>query len=302
MQGSGIAKQIGWDQDESMVQAWEHSRTGYPWIDAAMTQLREQGWLHHLARHAVACFLTRGDLYQNWEQGAKVFDKYLLDSDWAINNGNWLWLSASAYFHQFFRVYSPVAFPKKTDKKGAYIRKWLPQFKTFPDKYIYEPWKAPQHVQLEHGVVVGESYPARIVVHEEVSKRNISRHSDAYKAHKAGHTGGIPSSISGVGATQVASSPPPAQMRPGEGCTAFPGTSEADTAVASNAGGDMNSTAAHTVRGSKRTSASPAQGEKRGRSKAARTADVSGVSSAKQPNKGGESDRSTAFTVSDDSE
>ena len=35
---------------------------GYPWIDAAMTQLREQGWLHHLARHAVACFLTRGGL------------------------------------------------------------------------------------------------------------------------------------------------------------------------------------------------------------------------------------------------
>jgi hypothetical protein len=42
----------------------------------------------------------------------QVFDVLLLDADWAINNGNWLWLSASAYFHQFFRVYSPVAFPK----------------------------------------------------------------------------------------------------------------------------------------------------------------------------------------------
>lgn len=26
------------------------------------------GWIHHLARHAVACFLTRGDLYQHWEE------------------------------------------------------------------------------------------------------------------------------------------------------------------------------------------------------------------------------------------
>ena len=41
-------------------------RTGYPWIDAAMTQLREEGWIHHLARHAVACFLTRGDLWQSY--------------------------------------------------------------------------------------------------------------------------------------------------------------------------------------------------------------------------------------------
>jgi cryptochrome len=33
----------------------------------------------------------------------KVFDLYLLDADWSINNANWMWLSASAFFHQFFR-------------------------------------------------------------------------------------------------------------------------------------------------------------------------------------------------------
>ena len=37
-----------------------------------MTQLREEGWIHHLARHAVACFLTRGDLWVSWEEGLKV--------------------------------------------------------------------------------------------------------------------------------------------------------------------------------------------------------------------------------------
>jgi deoxyribodipyrimidine photolyase len=44
-------------------------QTGFPWIDAIMTQLREEGWIHHLARHAVACFLTRGDLWISWEDG-----------------------------------------------------------------------------------------------------------------------------------------------------------------------------------------------------------------------------------------
>lgn len=160
----------------------------------------------------MACFLTRGDLYQSWEQGAKVFDVLLLDSDYAINNGNWMWLSASAYFYQYFRVYSPVAFPKKTDPNGDFIRKWLPQFKNFPAKFIYEPWLAPLDVQRAHGVVVGQSYPERIVVHEEVSKRNIDRHTAAYAANKDGKAKAAAASaeeadlkLSGVGGTQVAS-------------------------------------------------------------------------------------------------
>lgn len=37
-----------------------------------MTQLRTEGWIHNVARHAVACFLTRGDLWVSWEEGMKV--------------------------------------------------------------------------------------------------------------------------------------------------------------------------------------------------------------------------------------
>jgi len=71
----------------------------------------------------VACFLTRGDLYQHWEevssvylttlalwllltrlhlamQGAKVFELWLLDADWALNTANWQWLSCSNFFYQ----------------------------------------------------------------------------------------------------------------------------------------------------------------------------------------------------------
>lgn len=36
----------------------------------------------------------------HWEKGRDVFERLLLDSDWAINNGNWLWLSSSAFFNQ----------------------------------------------------------------------------------------------------------------------------------------------------------------------------------------------------------
>ena len=50
----------------------QQGQTGFPWIDAIMVQLKKEGWIHHLARHAVACFLTRGDLWISWEEGMKV--------------------------------------------------------------------------------------------------------------------------------------------------------------------------------------------------------------------------------------
>ncbi|XP_062995400.1 cryptochrome-1-like isoform X2 [Elgaria multicarinata webbii] len=163
-----------------LTEIYQGGRTGYPFIDAIMTQLRTEGWIHHLARHAVACFLTRGDLWISWEEGQKVFEELLLDADWSLNAGNWQWLSASAFFHQFFRVYSPVAFGKKTDKNGEYIKKYLPFLQKFPSDYIYEPWKAPRSMQERAGCIIGKDYPKPIVVHEEARKRNLERMKAAY--------------------------------------------------------------------------------------------------------------------------
>ena len=80
----------------------------FPWIDAIMNQLRTWGWMHHLARHSVACFLTRGDLFLHWERGRDVFDKYLIDADHFINVGNWQWLSTTRFFYQYFRCPPPL--------------------------------------------------------------------------------------------------------------------------------------------------------------------------------------------------
>jgi cryptochrome len=171
------------------LDAWRNGRTGYPWIDAIMTQLRTEGWIHHLARHSVACFLTRGDLFISWERGVEVFDEFLLDSDWALNNANWMWLryekaylnySASAFFTQYFRVYSPIAFGKKYDKEGKYIKKYLPVLSKLPPKYIFEPWTAPLNIQKQSGCIIGVDYPKPIVMHDVVSKENMQKMKIAY--------------------------------------------------------------------------------------------------------------------------
>ena len=78
------------DVAEERLAAWREGRTGFPsvmtdlrcvqadrapsWIDACMRQLKHEGWIHHLARHSVACFLTRGQCYISWERGMEVFD------------------------------------------------------------------------------------------------------------------------------------------------------------------------------------------------------------------------------------
>lgn len=133
---------------------WKEGRTGFPWIDALMRQLKLEGWIHHLGRHAVACFLTRGGCYIDWERGAEVFEEWLIDHEAACNIGNWQWLSCTAFFAQFFRCYSPVAFPQKWDKEGEFIRRYVPELKDFDKKYIYEPWKAPIVDQKKWGCLV----------------------------------------------------------------------------------------------------------------------------------------------------
>ncbi|KAJ9630247.1 hypothetical protein H2204_008608 [Knufia peltigerae] len=141
-------------QAEEYFRRWKEGRTGFPWIDALMRQLRREGWIHHLGRHAVACFLTRGGCYVSWERGAEVFEEWLIDHEVACNAGNWMWLSCTAFFSQFYRCYSPVAFPKKWDPEGHFVRRYVPELARFDKKYIYEPHKAPIADQKKWGCLV----------------------------------------------------------------------------------------------------------------------------------------------------
>jgi cryptochrome len=147
---------------ESYFRRWKSGTTGFPWIDALMRQLASEGWIHHLGRHAVACFLTRGGCYIHWERGCAVFEELLIDHEPACNSGNWQWLSCTAFYSQFYRCYSPISFPKKTDKSGQFVRRYVPELKNFGEKYIYEPWKAPIADQKSWGCVIkGDGSHAR---------------------------------------------------------------------------------------------------------------------------------------------
>lgn len=56
---------------------------------------------------------------------SQVFEELLLDADWSVNAGSWMWLSCSSFFQQFFHCYCPVGFGRRTDPNGDFIR-WVP--------------------------------------------------------------------------------------------------------------------------------------------------------------------------------
>jgi cryptochrome len=152
---------------------WMEGRTGFPWIDAIMKQILQEGWAHHLARYAVASFLTRGGLYIAWKRGAEFMEENLIDLDEPLNIGNWLWISASCFSHDYTILYSPTKFPQAWDKTGTFIRKYLPALSKMPEKYIFEPWKAPLRIQRKSNCLIGKDYPFPIIDYQTAKKKCI---------------------------------------------------------------------------------------------------------------------------------
>ncbi|KAL8561485.1 hypothetical protein ACOMHN_011167 [Nucella lapillus] len=171
MEGNPICLDIDWYRDQEQFELWSKGQTGYPWIDACMRQLKDEGWIHHVCRQSVSCFLTRGDLWIDWQLGLEVFDRYLVDADWSVCAGNWMWVSSSAFekVMQCPRCMCPVRYGRRMDPKGEYVRRYVPELKKMPLLYLFEPWRAPVDVQKTAGCVVGRDYPAPMVEHKQAS-------------------------------------------------------------------------------------------------------------------------------------
>lgn len=57
---------------------------------------------------------------------------------------------------------SPVA--ASQDVSGSYTKKWVPELKKLAKPLLHRPWEAPPEVLEQAGVVLGETYPRRVVV------------------------------------------------------------------------------------------------------------------------------------------
>ena len=142
---------------EAAFNAWAEGRTGYPFVDAGMRQLRAEGWMHNRVRMVVASFLVK-DLHLPWQRGAREFMTWLVDGDPANNAHGWQWTAGCGTdASPFYRVFNPVGQGQKFDPDGDYVRRYVPELRHLAGASVHEPWLAPDgHA---HG------YPERIVDH-----------------------------------------------------------------------------------------------------------------------------------------
>lgn len=165
-----------WDHNMENFSAWCKGQTGYPIVDAGMRELWETGFMHNRVRMIVASFLTK-HLLIPWQEGAEWFWDTLLDADLANNTMGWQWVAGSgADAAPYFRIFNPTLQGEKFDPEGNYIKKWVPELKRLSNKYIHEPWKAPNSELIYAGVELGRNYPLPIVDHQAARKRALERY------------------------------------------------------------------------------------------------------------------------------
>jgi len=166
-----------WLNDEEGLGRWQSGMTGYPFVDAGMRQLWQTGWQHNRVRMVTASFLIK-HLMIDWRYGEDWFWNTLVDADPASNAASWQWVAGSgADASPYFRIFNPFTQGEKFDPNGDYVRRFVPELKDMPNKFIHRPWEAPQDVLQAAGLELGRNYPKPIVDHKKARERALA----AYK-------------------------------------------------------------------------------------------------------------------------
>ena len=154
-----------YNQPDEKFDAWKAGMTGYPFVDAAMRQLVQEGWMHNRTRMVVASFLVK-DLHLEWQLGADFFMEHLVDYDVASNAHGWQWTAGTGTdASPYYRVFNPIEQGKRFDENGDYIRRYVPELAQLPASQIHEPWLYPNN----------SSYPDRIVDHAVERLESLER-------------------------------------------------------------------------------------------------------------------------------
>ena len=162
-----------WRDDPSGLEAWQRGRTGYPVVDAGMRELWTTGFMHNRVRMIVASFLVK-HLLIDWRAGEAWFRDTLVDADLASNVQNWQWVAGSgADAAPYFRIFNPVTQGQKFDADGRYVRRWVPELRKLPDRWLHAPWTAPPGVLDLAGVRLGRDYPRPLVDHTVARERAL---------------------------------------------------------------------------------------------------------------------------------
>ena len=161
-----MPNEIEWRDDEDALAAWQRGETGYPFVDAGMRQLNQEGYVHNRPRQNIASFLTK-HLLIDWREGARYFARQLIDHDPASNYGNWQWTASTGTDSVDVRIFDPVAQMSKYDENADYVTEYVPELRDVPAAKIVD-WPTLSQAERDR---LAPDYPDPIVDRNEGYER-----------------------------------------------------------------------------------------------------------------------------------
>lgn len=138
-----------------------------------MRSLKATGWLNFRMRAMTMAFAAH-HLWLDWKLPAERLAGLFTDFEPGIHYPHAQMQSATTGINTP-RIYNPVKQSRDQDPEGAFIRRWVPELSALPDEWLHAPWEAPASVRARAGIVLGQTYPMRMVDHMAAAEEARSR-------------------------------------------------------------------------------------------------------------------------------
>ena len=137
---------------------WARGETGLPFVDACMRSLAATGWLNFRMR-AMVMAVASYHLWLDWRAPGLHLARQFTDYEPGIHWPQVQMQSGTTGINTV-RIYNPVKQGLDQDPNGVFIRRWVPELAAIDDRFVHEPWKAP-----DAGAVLGRVYPHPMIDH-----------------------------------------------------------------------------------------------------------------------------------------
>ncbi|MCU0432889.1 MAG: DASH family cryptochrome [Bacteroidia bacterium] len=149
--------------DKELFDAWCEGRTGFPFVDACMRELRSTGFLSNRGRQNAASFFVH-DLGLDWRAGAAWFESQLIDYDAASNWGNWAYIAGVGNDPRSNRYFNIPAQSERYDHNAEFTLRWCPELKNVPPQIIHHLHEYSKGFVQNFNLRIGTDYPSPVVI------------------------------------------------------------------------------------------------------------------------------------------
>jgi deoxyribodipyrimidine photo-lyase len=125
--------------DPARLAAYCAGATGYPFVDACMRALRDNGWINFRMRAMLMSFASY-HLWLPWRETGLHLARQFVDYEPGIHWPQVQMQSGTTGINTM-RVYNPVKQGYDQDASGIFVRRFVPELAAVPDAFLQEPWR-----------------------------------------------------------------------------------------------------------------------------------------------------------------